>query len=844
MSLATSIRLAVGCCVAAVWLTDVSAREEAGNTSQLGILRQAEGLPKEFDEHFFDVPLAVRVDLDGRLLGEAMVVLSRDERVQLLEFTDIHESHEPETVRQRWSEALQAGQALGNCLKACPQDLVAVHYSLVNSQLSILTRNAERTVQAAWHQLPEQGSQGVILRNQINLSRDGEETVGRYALRGQGSVGNWTTVAEAQVDRSNEDRPQTRHRVDELFAEQVHEDHFFRLGYFTPGAQALSRQPRLLGNSPDTTLGLMLGSSDSLAIDNGKASATPIHVTPNRPGIVEIYRNGQLINSQPVQPGLQTIDTRVLPGGIYEVEVRLIEDGQVTSRNEEFIYKPNNWSNNASPWRYNLYAGQQSELLSNWDDEDYGGLAAGVIGNYLLHPRMVVGLSAQRIDGQMQYGSSLDWDVLERFKVFGNLFHTDEQGQGYDLQGVWHHGSGSVVVSHNRSWLSYARQRRLDGYDTPYDPDQPRTRELRQSSLSISQRIARRSTATLRLSHSDGGYSNSGVALDLGWSQYGQLMGSDANWRVAVFDRPGNLSSGNQRNRGVTFSLSMSLGGPGKRISGSIGSRTSRDGGRDLTSSVTYQQDIEDSSLRTVGGTVSGDRYGASFAANAQFENRAVYGDAYVQNSSYNNQISVGLNLESTLAMGGGKLALSGQYLPYEAGLIVDVESDFPGLKLRVDDLDGHASVLRPGRNVIPVSAYKSGSVQLDFEQGSVPAAVIQPSSLSYHLNRGGVDYRVLRVMRTVTVLGRLLDQHGQPLRGAMVINHASRSVSEADGFFAVEMSESTPTLEIRRNGQQLCLLTFDAHARRQDDVLLVGDQECRTDNLADNLKTQTGGDA
>jgi len=840
--------MAVGCCVAAVWLTDVSAREETGNTSQLGILRQAEGLPKEFDEHFFDVPLAVRIDLDGRLLGEAMVVLSRDERVQLLEFTETHESREPETVRQRWGEVLQAGQALGNCIKACPQDLVAVHYSLVNSQLSILTRNAERDQQAAWHALPEQGSQGVIMRNQLNLSRDGQETVGRYALRGQGSVGNWTTVAEAQVDRSNEDRPQTRHRVDELFAERVHQDNFFRLGYFTPGAQAMSRQPRLLGNSPDTTLGLMYGSSDSLAIDNGKASATPIYVTPNRPGIVEIYRNGQLINSQPVQPGLQAIDTRVLPGGIYEVEVRLVEDGQVTSRNEEFIYKPNNWSNNASPWRYNLYLGKQSELLSNWDDEDYGGLAAGVITNYLLHPRLVAGASAQRIDGQMQYGTSLDWDALDRLKVFGNVFHTEQRGNGYDLQGVWHHASGSVVLSHNRSWIEYPRQRRLDGYENSEeywrDPDQSGSREMRQSSLSVSQRVTRQSTATVRLSHSDGGYGNSGVALDLGWSHHGQVMGSDANWRVALFDRPGNSSSGNQRNRGVNFSLSMSLGGPGRRISGSVGTRTSRDGGRDLNTSLTYQQDIEGSTLRSVGGTLNGDRYGVGLAANAQFENRALHGDAYVQNSSYNNQVSGGLNLESTLAIGGGKAALSGQYLPYEAGLIVDVESDYPELKLRVDDMDGHTSLLRPGRNVVPVSAYKSGSVQLDFEGEGAPTAVIQPSSLSYHLNRGGVDYRTLRVMRTVTVLGRLLDHHGQPLRGAMVINHASRSVSEADGFFAVEMSESTPTLEVRQGGQRLCLLRLDTGAQRQDDVVLAGDQVCSPDSLAARDPRAQGGDA
>lgn len=49
----------------------------------------------------------------------------------------------------------------------------------------------------------------------------------------------------------------------------------------------------------------------------------------NCPAVAEIYRNGVLINSQPVQPGLQTLDSKVLPGGIYEVEIRLVEDGQV-----------------------------------------------------------------------------------------------------------------------------------------------------------------------------------------------------------------------------------------------------------------------------------------------------------------------------------------------------------------------------------------------------------------------------------------------------------------------------------------------------------------------------------
>lgn len=61
------------------------------------------------------------------------------------------------------------------------------------------------------------------------------------------------------------------------------QDHFYRLGYFTPSAQGLTRQPRLMGASPDTTLGLMFGSSDSLATDNGAPSATPSMSRPTAP---------------------------------------------------------------------------------------------------------------------------------------------------------------------------------------------------------------------------------------------------------------------------------------------------------------------------------------------------------------------------------------------------------------------------------------------------------------------------------------------------------------------------------------------------------------------------------
>ncbi|MFP3500559.1 hypothetical protein SB759_40740, partial [Pseudomonas sp. SIMBA_059] len=74
-----------------------------------------------------------------------------------------------------------------------------------------------------------------------------------------------------------------------------------------------------------------------------------------------------------------------------------------------------------APWRYNLYLGQQIRQFSNWQHDKDDTLAAGVLANYLLHPRAILGLSAQRIDDALQYGTSLDWDVRDRFKLYGNL---------------------------------------------------------------------------------------------------------------------------------------------------------------------------------------------------------------------------------------------------------------------------------------------------------------------------------------------------------------------------------------------------------------------------------------
>ena len=807
----------------------------APGTTPGSLLSQSKGLPKDFEEHFFDVPLAVRVELDQQSLGEAMIVLGRDDRITLLEFTDTGDSTVSAAERGRWEQLLQQGMPLGNCERSCPAQLLAVHYNLQESLVSILTENVERSAQLKrYYDQPESGSLGLIINNQLNLNGGQDENVGgRYGLEASASLGNWTQALNLQVSRFGGDDTSLRHAVHELYTQREMEGRFLRLGYFIPGSNGLTRQIRSFGANPDTAVGMMFGSSDSLLINNPKPSVYPIYVTASRQASVEIYRNGLLINSQPVAAGLQSIDTRPLPGGIYEVEVRLVEDGVVTATTQELVYKPNNWRNADERWRYSTFVGRETKLLSNWEEQSTGFTTYGAGINYLAHPRVILGLSTRQVREKLQAGTSIDWSLANSTSLYANVYQTQDHGTGMDVQGMHSYGHGSVVVSHNRSWLDTRRT-----YETL--PDGTRLRPTRvfngrtsNSSVSVNHRLSNKSSISSRLAYSEGNVE--GLGLDLGWNQRGKFLNSDANWRLSVFDRPATASTGDKRNRGVDLSVSVALGAPGEQWSASLGSRTARDGSRDNNGSLTYQRTLDNHVLQSVSATAITDTYGIGLSGRGSFATDALDGDGFVQRSSFNGNLTGGLNLSSTVAVGGSKMVMSSQPQGQGAGMIVDVETDLDDIHLRADDLTGGSSTLRPGRNFVPITAYKSSTLTFDFDGNHPPAASIQPARSSYHLNKGGVDYRQIRVMKTVTVLGRLLDAQGKPLKGHHVINHASRGVTEVDGFFSMEMTANSPTLEVRYANQLLCQFRLDpSQARRESDVLMIGDLRCTPDTLAE----------
>ncbi|MBL0639427.1 CS1-pili formation C-terminal domain-containing protein [Aeromonas veronii] len=776
------------------------------------LLQQARQLPEGFEAHFFGVPLMVRVTVDGRLLGDGEVLLGRDNTVQLLSLVDVQESEFDEGTRERWLSKLGSHLPLGECGRACPEGIVGLQYSLEESQLSVLTGQVELGARDQRFMALPQESKGLLIQNQLNLVQ-GTQRNGHYNLQLEGSWGQWTPSMEG--DATWQEGQSSEVGLAQLYGERLHEANFYRLGFFFPSAQGLVRQPNYYSGATPTVLGMMWGSSDLLRRERGIPSLAPIQVAPARPGMVEIYRDGNLIQSQPVVSGLQALDTRSLPGGIYEVELRLLEDGQETRRWREMIYKPSNWQTPEEPWRFNLFAGRQTRWLVRQGDSDLEGASGGVAVNHLLLPSLVVGAGSQYVDRRTQHSLSLDWEATSQLHGFASLNQSVGMGWGYDLQGIYWYGNSSLVASHSRN-------QRKQGEASAV------------SSLSMQQSLDQWGTLGVYVSHQSG----RGNGADLGWHYSDRLWGRWVTWGVTLFDRPGSESTAQQRDRGSTFSLTVNLGGQDRQLSLGLGSNTSRSGGTQRSAYLNYQQEVDWGPLRQVSVGSTHDSYGTGLSGYGRFASPWLGGDLFAQHSSYNEQVTGGINLESLVALGReGELALGSREMGgmgNEAAMILDIDADDEAARIRVSDDLGSVQTLGPGRHLVSVSALQSGALQLEMADQDGAPLTIKPAVLPYHLNRGGVGYGQVSAMNTVTVIGRLLNKEGQPLRGAVVRNHIGRTMSENDGFFVMDMSKKTPSLQVELDGRLQCqmLLNQDDNKWRQD-TWFLGDLVCHEQLLA-----------
>ncbi|WP_417228636.1 CS1-pili formation C-terminal domain-containing protein [Amphritea sp.] len=772
------------------------------------LIKQVEALPEEFREHFFGTPVSARVLLDKKVLGDAMIILSNENAVQILNFTDSYDSDYSESERQEWQSLLAEFVPLGQCRSQCPKQLLAISYNLETAQLALVSSQGSKT-QEQWLTLDGEGSYGLMLGNQFHLSAQSEQSPSMgWLMDMQSSIGEWSVLGQGQLDRTHDS--ELHSSVTALYAKRQLQGHYVRAGLFTPDSMGVLRQPVTNGGRLQTMIGAMFGSSDTRYIKDNSASLYPVYVTANRESVAEVYRNGLLINSQTVPPGLQTLDTSLFPAGVYDVEIRLLEDGREVNRLQDTVHKPLEWSNTQQRYKYNLFAGKTTDWLSDYQSTTAHEMMLGGNLNYLIDSSLVAGLALHSIGSELKKGLSLDWQAHQNFKWYGSVHHSNQSGYGFETQTLWQYQSGSLIFNHSQRW-------------TPVYEEADRSERLelnKRSSLALNHRLSGYSSLNARVSlnqHEQPGY-------ELRFGTRHTLWGTDVDWRLSLFDRPYS-SSDSGRNWGGTLNASFALGNERRRGSVSVGSRSDAKGERDLYLSANIDQQWERGPFSSSSATLTADQYGLGVSGSGQFDSSIAAGSLWAQYGSQQT-LAGGINLSNSVVFGQGEAALSHHMLRDGAGLIIDVDSDDPDVNLMAY-YDHGATPLHAGRNVVPVKAWQPGKVELGFAGNDGPALHVWPNQMGYQLNRGGVNYHQVRVMETVTVMGRITDGSGMPQPGVRVINHAGRSVTEHDGFFTLEMHAHNPVVSIEHPNGKQCDVVLDKARDALKDIYFAGDLAC-----------------
>ncbi|HEY4145363.1 TcfC E-set like domain-containing protein [Pinirhizobacter sp.] len=789
--------------------------------AEFSLMEQSQAIPPDFRDHFFNVPLATRVVADGTYLGEAMVVMTSDEKVQLLHFSDTNDSTAGSEQRELIRRALDAPVAVARCgTSRCNGDFRIVAFDASSSTLNLATFDDARSSTGRATLAPSR-ARGAIVNQRANIVTGGHGGgASRYWVDVLGSMSGWTTTLTGQYGRSSQLSKMGNAQLHNLHAQRELKGHFVRLGHFQPEAQGLYRQPRTIGARAYPVVGVMLGTSDSLLADTDASSTQPIYVNARRAAVVEIYRDSALINAQPVVAGLQPIDTRSLPAGIYPVELRVIEDGVLRSSEMQLIYKPVNWSDPSRRWRYNLFAGQRTGLGDYIDDRrDRRGLVAGAAINALVHPRAVLGLSTTTESGGTTSTASLDINASNWATLYANVYHASQRGKGSDLQWIARFPRGSMSIGRGDTWIPARR---------------PVDRFVRQRSWHASGnlRLKQRSQLVGRVSLPS---ATTAAAFDLSYDRNFRVMGSDVYLRTSAFDRPRprhHLDRSDGRDRGVEVSATLALSSPRDAWSASLGQRAGAHSGREAHGTISYLRQRE-GIVPQVAASLTGERSGIGMTAAANITLPEGRIDVFANRSGTPGSTVGGLNLENTTAFGGGHAARIGMTdLRFsEAVMMIDVASDAPDVKLHAADSQGGSTRLKPGRNVVPLPAYRPGRINIDVSSTGDATASVDRRTIEYHVNRGSVLYSQVQVTRTRTILGRLVDARLAPLAGATVTQGSTRTISDGNGIFIIEVAASSANLDVFSRETPLCKASIPRVGdTMHEDVESLGDVLCLFD--------------
>lgn len=752
----------------------------------MALTENIRGLPEDFRRYFYNSEVIVQVYLNDQRLFDAAVFLKDNSHVKLLHTFDDNTEIDVDR-REVWSKILQQGISLGQCTTHCPSGLMTAEYSLNNSALKLYTSQYEtQRIKSEYINLSSQTPAGVVIYNDLTTTYTPSARSWGLNSSLTSSLAGWSQRVSFQSSGTEGDYSYVSSSLYELFTQKEHHGSFTRLGFFTPGSDRGNVQ--MSGYDFDTIAGAMWGTSDTLLNNTGNVSAWPVYVTGHNQSIAEIWRDGRLIYTQQLQSGVQPLDTRHLPGGIYDIKVNIIANGQTVDTQYAQIYKPQGWGNTNNRWRMNLWAGQKSSIpLENTHNYENHPFIAGGGVDLLIHPRAVLGMSGTLAENeyQLQARSSLtlsaDDTLFAQYGIGDNKFHSRKETDIRYYRNITGGSSASLYWRATTAKICC---------DTP-----PSTQHSDVWGSALSLRLPRTTSLILNTQWMDTPRLQ-GPGADLSITTVALLYSREINLRMNAFDRPGSKDS--SRDRGIAFGVSLSLSPAADHIfSAETGVNQNQS-----YSSMNYQMRRQNHSIDNLGMGISYSPQNTVFSGNASFDTPHIGGDTYVQYNTRDKANIFGGNLNQLLVIGDGNLAsVSGNSSrSVESALIVDVDADNDTPNI-IASGDMSEKRLLPGRNIIPTELWRKSSVQFVASNGD--SVMVYPQRQNLQMNRGSVKYLKVKAVRTYTLIARLYDEQENILRNRYVNSEFSSGLINPEGVLTIDVATNEKRLTINAGNRQ-----------------------------------------
>lgn len=772
-----------------------------------------ENVPDEFKDAIYDVPLAVRIEVDDNYFTDGLITISRKNFVRLIKFETSFERSQYNDEDKFIENLLKNGQYLGDCDCA---HVLKVEYDPNTSSLALYTDGANNKSIRSKDLFSATEATGLILQNIFTGTKTSDSDSYSYIGSAATNIGSWTGYSNFNISQYT--GSDSTYMLNDLYGQIDLPNNQLKVGFFTPNYSLSGGTYAVIPNNAYlSSYGISYGSSERFNQYGGTASLIPLTVTASQNGYVEIYKANQLIGTFPIKAGIQSIPTEGFPDGIYSVEVRLYEGGRLTSTSNSEINKAIGFYGSAL--KYKFFAGKKAYIRSpsiNSDEFD-DSFVQGASISYLFNPKFNMGLSLLRDGSEVSGAVSSTYDVSNNIRFYNNIYHS-ENDYGGDVQVMYNdngiYSSLSTTYSNVKTPNSYFQEQTQDN------------NESLRSNLTMGGNIDRDQLyTTFSYDHKEKNKSIS-VGINYNLDEHFPL----GSYLTASISHS-MFKDTDTWNGTINFSIPIEIGNT-RRSYGSIGIASQKNSAGDTSTALTadYSKSYDDGLIRNFSTNLNVAEKDINNTISTSFHTPSTMGSGYLSLNRNDNgektviNNSVGVNLNNALVIGPGSATLtSGNGLGLSnTGVLIDVTSSFDDHDL-VAQVDGIGSIpLKSGTNFIPIQPYQKSTISYDLINGGEKGgATFDPPSERVSLYPGGVAVKKVSVMRTVTVLGRIVDAKNNIIRGVEVRNHAGFAIPESDGVFVLEMSIENPQISILKDGNVLCDIDYSEKVKTNTSTLI-----------------------